>query len=137
VTHDALPEIVADSTQIGQLFQNLVSNAVKFCLKETPRVHVSAVRKGKEHVFSVRDNGIGFPANIDFTNQLNCLFIKLMPQITQMAQRDIIHLDQVNSILSSLFTSLAVVKSGNASDKDARYLVLTRPFNNPRTTINA
>ena len=59
VTHDPLPEIIADSTQIGQLFQNLVGNAVKFCRKETPRVHVSALRKGREHVFYVKDNGIG------------------------------------------------------------------------------
>jgi len=59
VTHDSLPEILADSTQIGQLFQNLISNAIKFCRNETPRIHVSAVRKGREHIFSVQDNGIG------------------------------------------------------------------------------
>lgn len=59
VTHDPLPEIAADPTQIGQLFQNLIGNAIKFCRKETPRIHVSAVRKGEEHLFSVRDNGIG------------------------------------------------------------------------------
>jgi light-regulated signal transduction histidine kinase (bacteriophytochrome) len=59
VTHDSLPEINADSTQIGQLFQNLISNAIKFCRKETPRIHVSAVRKGREHIFSIQDNGIG------------------------------------------------------------------------------
>jgi light-regulated signal transduction histidine kinase (bacteriophytochrome) len=59
VTHDPLPEIHADATQIGQLFQNLISNAIKFCRKETPRIHVSAVRKGREYIFSVRDNGIG------------------------------------------------------------------------------
>jgi light-regulated signal transduction histidine kinase (bacteriophytochrome) len=59
VTHDPLPEIVADSTQIVQLFQNLICNAVKFCRKEKPRIHVSAVRNGRELIFSVRDNGIG------------------------------------------------------------------------------
>ena len=59
VTHDPLPEIIADSTQIGQLFQNLVGNAIKFCRCDTPRVHVSAVRNGRELVFSVQDNGIG------------------------------------------------------------------------------
>jgi light-regulated signal transduction histidine kinase (bacteriophytochrome) len=59
VTHDPLPEIVADSTQIVQLFQNLICNAVKFCREETPRIHVSAVRNGRELIFSVRDNGIG------------------------------------------------------------------------------
>ncbi len=59
VTRDSLPEIPADPTQIGQLFQNLVGNAIKFCRRETPRVHVSAVRRGPEYLFSVRDNGIG------------------------------------------------------------------------------
>ena len=59
VTHDPLPEIIADSTQIGQLFQNLIGNAIKFCRKETPRIHISTVRKGGDLVFSVQDNGIG------------------------------------------------------------------------------
>jgi two-component system, chemotaxis family, sensor kinase Cph1 len=59
VTHDPLPEIIADSTQICQLFQNLIGNAIKFCRCDTPRVHVSAVRKEREHIFYVQDNGIG------------------------------------------------------------------------------
>ncbi len=59
VTRDPLPEITADPTQIGQIFQNLIGNAIKFCRKGTPRIHISAVSKGEEHVFSVRDNGIG------------------------------------------------------------------------------
>ena len=59
VTHDPLPEIIADSTQIGQLFQNLIGNGIKFCRNDEPRIHISAVRNGKEHIFSVKDNGIG------------------------------------------------------------------------------
>ncbi len=59
VTRDTLPEITADPTQIVQLFQNLIGNAVKFCRNEVPRIHVSAARTGMEHLFSVRDNGIG------------------------------------------------------------------------------
>jgi light-regulated signal transduction histidine kinase (bacteriophytochrome) len=59
VTHDPLPEIIADSTQIGQLFQNLIGNAIKFSRCDTPRVHVSAIRKDRELIFSVQDNGIG------------------------------------------------------------------------------
>ncbi len=59
VTRGPLPEVVADPTQICQLFQNLVGNAIKYCGDETPRVHVTAVREGNGHVFSVRDNGIG------------------------------------------------------------------------------
>ena len=59
VTHDALPKLTADSGQLGQLFQNLVSNAIKFHGAEPPRVHISAERRNQEWLFSVRDNGIG------------------------------------------------------------------------------
>jgi PAS domain S-box-containing protein len=60
VTHDALPAAMGDSSQIAQVFQNLIGNAVKFRGAEPPRIHVSAVRTGDEWTFSVRDNGIGF-----------------------------------------------------------------------------
>jgi PAS domain S-box-containing protein len=59
VTHDPLPTVMADHPQLGQLFQNLIGNAIKFRGKEPPRVHVSASRRGNEWTFSVRDNGIG------------------------------------------------------------------------------
>jgi len=60
VTHDALPDVLADEMQLIQLFQNLVGNAIKYQRAETPRVHISAVRKdGKEWIFSVKDNSLG------------------------------------------------------------------------------
>ena len=59
VTFDPLPVVNADSGQLTQLFQNLIGNALKFRRQEPPRVHVSAERRAKEWVFSVRDNGIG------------------------------------------------------------------------------
>ncbi len=60
LTKDSLPTIIADQTQMIQVFQNLIQNAIKFRKKEEPpRVHVSAERKGDEWIFSVRDNGIG------------------------------------------------------------------------------
>ncbi len=58
VTHDPLPTVMADASQMVQLFQNLISNAIKF-RKEKPRITVSAVQKEKEWLFSVQDNGIG------------------------------------------------------------------------------
>lgn len=60
VTHGPLPVVLADPVQLGQLLQNLVGNALKFC-QEAPRVHVSAEAIEKEGLveFSVRDNGIG------------------------------------------------------------------------------
>jgi len=60
VSHDVLPEVMADSMQMMQLFQNLIGNGIKFKSAEPPRVHISAVRNGTEWAFSVRDNGIGF-----------------------------------------------------------------------------
>ncbi|MCX9009758.1 MAG: PAS domain S-box protein, partial [Candidatus Methanoperedens sp.] len=60
VTHDPLPTVMVDPTQMVQLFQNLIGNAIKFRKKEEPpRIHVSAERRGNEWLFSVRDNGIG------------------------------------------------------------------------------
>jgi PAS domain S-box-containing protein len=60
VTHDALPAIKTDETQLTQIFQNLVGNAIKYRRAESPQVHVSASKNGgNEWIFSVRDNGLG------------------------------------------------------------------------------
>jgi light-regulated signal transduction histidine kinase (bacteriophytochrome) len=60
VTHDALPAIRTDETQLTQVFQNLVGNAIKYHGAEVPQVHVSATKNGgNEWTFSVRDNGLG------------------------------------------------------------------------------
>jgi light-regulated signal transduction histidine kinase (bacteriophytochrome) len=42
ISHDPLPEIIADSTQLGQLFQNLILNGIKFHNEEAPKIHISA-----------------------------------------------------------------------------------------------
>lgn len=59
VTSDGLPTVSADGTQIVQLFQNLVGNALKFRGEQPPRVHVSAERRDGEWRFAVSDNGVG------------------------------------------------------------------------------
>jgi light-regulated signal transduction histidine kinase (bacteriophytochrome) len=59
VTHDRLPEVMGDGTQLAQVFQNLISNGIKFRGEDPPHIHVSAYNSGDECVFSVRDNGIG------------------------------------------------------------------------------
>ena len=59
VTVGELPRVPADRTQLGQVFQNLISNAVKFRSDDVPRVEISARRAGPDWEFCVADNGIG------------------------------------------------------------------------------
>lgn len=60
ITHDPLPTLVADPTQMGMLWQNLIGNAVKFRRPgEPPKIHVAAAREGELWRFTVTDNGIG------------------------------------------------------------------------------
>jgi signal transduction histidine kinase len=59
VTHDDLPIVIADSSQLLQVFQNLIGNAIKFHGAAPPSVHLSATRDSGEWIFSVADNGIG------------------------------------------------------------------------------
>ncbi len=59
VTHDPLPTVMADQSQLVQLFQNLIDNAIKFRGEEPSQVHVGAEQEDHEWLFSVRDNGIG------------------------------------------------------------------------------
>jgi two-component system, sensor histidine kinase and response regulator len=59
VTHAALPEVWANRTQMAQVFQNLVGNAIKFRGKEPPAISVQAEKTGQQWLFSVSDNGIG------------------------------------------------------------------------------
>ncbi len=62
VTHDNLPVVIADKIQMIRLFQNLISNAIKYRGKKPPRIDISAERKEDEWFFSVQDNGIGIEA---------------------------------------------------------------------------
>jgi hypothetical protein len=60
ITFDDLPTVDTDATQLTQVFQNLISNAIKFHKQDIPPcVHVSAEPGKNEWRFSVRDNGIG------------------------------------------------------------------------------
>jgi two-component system CheB/CheR fusion protein len=59
VTCDPLPEVAGEEVLLMQLFQNLISNSIKYRGRETPRIHVSAERDGEGWRFAVRDNGIG------------------------------------------------------------------------------
>jgi PAS domain S-box-containing protein len=59
VTNDYLPPVLGNHAQIVQVFQNLVSNAIKYRSDAIPRVEIRARKNEQEWIFSVRDNGIG------------------------------------------------------------------------------
>lgn len=60
VTFDELPTVQAQITELRLLFQNLITNAIKFRKKDTnPIIHIGYSVLEKNHVFSVSDNGIG------------------------------------------------------------------------------
>ena len=59
VTNDPLPTLSGDEVQLGQLLQNLMSNALKFRSDSVPRIHIGVTESAKEYAFEVRDNGIG------------------------------------------------------------------------------
>ncbi|MBM0104680.1 GAF domain-containing protein [Steroidobacter sp. S1-65] len=59
ITVEQLPTVVGYATQLTQLFQNLIGNALKYCNRQQPEVHVSAQATPDHWIFSVRDNGIG------------------------------------------------------------------------------
>jgi len=59
IARDPLPILRVDASQMAQLFQNLIGNALKFRGERPPEIHVSAERKPDQWVLGVRDNGIG------------------------------------------------------------------------------
>ena len=59
ITQDELPEVIADETQMVQLFQNLLSNALKYRSERPPEIHVGSEELDEEWLITVRDNGIG------------------------------------------------------------------------------
>jgi signal transduction histidine kinase len=66
ITHADLPGVCADRTQVTQIFQNLIGNAIKFHGKPTPEVSIQAERVDQLWQFSVSDNGIGIaPENAE------------------------------------------------------------------------
>ncbi|MFJ9523146.1 ATP-binding protein [Kitasatospora sp. NPDC101801] len=76
ITHDPLPALVADSTQMGMLFQNLIGNAVKFRRPgEQPRIHVTAEREGPLWRLAITDNGIGIAP--EFADKVFVIFQRL------------------------------------------------------------
>ncbi len=75
VTRDPLATLWASETELIQLFQNLIGNAIKYCDKEKPNVHISARQQGSDWLFSIRDNGIGIES--EYSDRIFELFKRL------------------------------------------------------------
>ena len=59
ITYDSLPSIITDKQLMTQLFQNLISNAIKYRSEETPKIHISIKKEDTQYLFAIKDNGIG------------------------------------------------------------------------------
>ena len=75
VTHDPMPQVTADASQLTQLFQNLVGNAMKFHGGAAPRIHVGAQTREHVWVFTVQDNGIGL--DTQYADRIFMMFQRL------------------------------------------------------------
>ena len=75
ITHDSLPTLMGDASQLLQLFQNLIANAIKFRRDEAPRIEVGAQRVEAGWSFTVRDNGIGIEP--EYFDRIFVLFQRL------------------------------------------------------------
>ena len=62
VKWNSLPAVKADPSQLVQVFQNLIANAIKFRGREKPIIQIDAEKQGQYWVLTVSDNGIGIPA---------------------------------------------------------------------------
>jgi len=70
-----LPVIHADQSQLGQLFQNLIGNAIKYRGAEAPMITINAVRQRTDWLFSVADNGLGIA--LEFHERIFAIFQRL------------------------------------------------------------
>ena len=76
ITRDPLPMIMAEPTQLTQVFQNLIANANKFLRADVePRIHISATRQGAHWLLRVKDNGIGIEP--EFFDRIFVIFQRL------------------------------------------------------------
>jgi light-regulated signal transduction histidine kinase (bacteriophytochrome) len=75
ITYDKMPILKVDKTQFIQLFQNLLSNAMKFRREEPPKIHIGVKKLNGEWQFSVRDNGIGIESK--YFDKLFNIFYRL------------------------------------------------------------
>jgi PAS domain S-box-containing protein len=75
ITHDTLPAVLGDDSQLAQLFQNLLGNALKFRGPDAPHIHVAVEPEDREWHFRVRDNGIGIAP--EYADRIFAMFQRL------------------------------------------------------------
>ncbi|HUQ94362.1 MAG TPA: ATP-binding protein [Bryobacteraceae bacterium] len=75
VTVDKLPSVIAEASQLRELFQNLIGNSIKYRAEDPPHIHIGAVKRDGEWHFSVTDNGQGFDPK--YADQIFRVFTRL------------------------------------------------------------
>ena len=71
ISVDSLPLVICDETKIERLYQNLISNAIKFVAENiTPKIHIGCIQQESKIILYIRDNGIGIPED-----KLNNIFL--------------------------------------------------------------
>lgn len=75
ISSEALPKVMAHRYLLVQLFQNLISNAIKYRGTSQPIIHVFVEKQGNEWIFSIQDNGIGLEQK--YANQIFGMFNRL------------------------------------------------------------
>ncbi|VXD14715.1 sensor histidine kinase [Planktothrix paucivesiculata] len=75
ITYDPMPNVLGDGTQLMQLFQNLIANAIKFQSKKPPEIHIGVKRIEEAWLFSVQDNGMGI--DLQFAERIFIIFQRL------------------------------------------------------------
>ena len=75
ITRGTLPTVMGDSSQLAQLFQNLIGNAIKFHNTEPPHIQIDAQPLDNAWLFSVKDNGIGI--DLHYSERIFLIFQRL------------------------------------------------------------
>ncbi|RPI16847.1 MAG: PAS domain S-box protein [Ignavibacteriae bacterium] len=75
IISETLPTVYGNTLQLTQLFQNLISNAIKFKRDISPVVEISSRKTSDEWLFSVSDNGIGIEA--EYADKIFVIFQRL------------------------------------------------------------
>jgi len=84
ITWDAMPTVLINPAQMIHVFQNLITNAIKFRNNENPRIHISADLEKDHWIFGVSDNGIGIDPH--YHKRIFEVFQRLLEGMNMMVQ---------------------------------------------------